>query len=104
MKNHAEKSNLQSENNNPSIKVINVEEVVRAPEQYRDFLGVEGTVIKVDESKSIFLLGCADACIFMPVKYKDQMPKVESEVIVYGEIKKQEDGRYIFQGKEVKTK
>lgn len=104
VKNHAEKSNLQSENNNPSIKVIDVEEVVKAPEQYRDFVEVEGRVMKVDESKSIFLLGCEDACIVMPVKYKGQMPEVKSKIIVYGEIRKREDGKYVFQGKKVKTK
>ena len=104
VKNHAEKSNLQSENNSPSIKVIDVEEVVKAPEQYRDFVGVAGRVIKVDETKRIFLLGCEDTCIVMPVKYKGQMPEVKSEIIVYGEIRKQEDGRYVFQGKKVKTK
>ena len=103
-KNHAEQLNPQGENSNLSIKVIDVEKVVKTPEQYRDFVGVEGKVIKVDESKSIFLLGCADACIFMPVKYKGKMPEQKSEIIVYGEIKKQEDGRYIFQGEKVKTK
>lgn len=105
MKNHTEKSNPPKREKPPiySIKVIDVEKVVRAPEQYRDFVGVKGRVIKIDESKSIFLLGCADVCIFMPVKYRNQMPKVQSEIIVYGEIKKEKDGRYVFQGKEVKT-
>ncbi len=104
VKNHAEKSNLQSEDDNPSVKIIDVEEVVKAPERYRDFVGVEGRVIKVDESKSILLLGCQDACIVMPVRYKGQMPEPKSEIIVYGEVRKQEDGRYVFQGKKVKTK
>lgn len=104
VKNSTEKSNLQKEYNNLSIKVVNVDEVVNAPDRYKGFLGVEGTIISVDESKDIFLLGCEDACIFMPVKYKGQIPEPKSEIIVYGEIKKQEDKRYIFQGKEVKTK
>lgn len=71
---------------------------------YKGFLGLEGTVISVDESKNIFLLGCPDACIVLPMKYKGQMPESKSEIIVYGEIKKQEDRRYVFQGKEVKRK
>lgn len=104
VKNRAEKTNLQKENNNPSIKIIAVDEIVKAPDQYRGFVGVKGRVIKIDESKSIFLLGCEDACIFMPVKHTGQMPELKSEIIIYGEIKKQEDGRYVFQGKEVKTK
>lgn len=104
VKNHAEKSNLQSEDDNPSVKIIDVEEVVKAPDRYKRFLGVEGVVIKVNEAKGIFLLGCKDACIVMPVRYKGQMPEPKSEIIVYGEVRKQEDGRHVFQGKKVKTK
>lgn len=101
-KNHAGKSNPQSQNESASIK--RVDEVVRVPHLYIGFLGVEGTVIEIDESKSIFLLGCEDACGFMPVEYKGQMPEVKSQIIVYGELKKQEDERFIFQAKEVKRK
>ena len=102
--NHTEKPNPQSENNNVSIKIVHVEEVAKVPDRYKGFLGVEGTVIEIDESQGVFLLGCADACIFMPVTYKGQMPELKSEIIVYGELSKQEDGRYIFEGTEVKAK
>ena len=104
IRNIIEKTVLQKEGNNQSVKVVNVDVVISAPDHYKGFLGVEGRVIKIDASKSIFLLGCEDACIFMPVKYKGQMPELKSEIIVYGELIKQEDGRHIFQGKEVKTK
>ena len=102
--NLTEKFTPQKENSNQSIKVVNVDAVVSAPDRYKGFFGVEGTVIKIDEAKSIFLLGCEDTCIIMPVEYKGQMPEVKSKIIVYGEINKQEDGRYIFEAKEVKTK
>ncbi|MBU2577609.1 hypothetical protein KKA69_02135 [Patescibacteria group bacterium] len=105
--NLAKKTTSQKEISNQPIKIVNAEEVVYAPDHYKGFLGVEGKVIKVDESKSIFfLLGCEDACATtaMPVKYNGQMPKEERWIIVYGELGKQEDGRYIFLGKEVKTK
>lgn len=88
----------------PSIKVINVDEIVRNPDQYKGFLGVEGIIIKINKSKKYFLLGCEDACIILPVKYKGKMPKLKSKIIVYGEIKKQKDGRYFFDCKEVKIK
>ena len=104
IRNITEMTVLQEENNIQSIKVVNVDRVISAPDYYKGFLGVEGIVIKIDEDKSIFLLGCEDACIFIPVKYKGQMPEPNSEIIVYGEIKKQEDGRYVFEGKEVKRK
>lgn len=91
-------------NTHLSHKVIKVDEIVSTPDRYKGFLGVEGTVIKIDKSKNIFLLGCADVCIFMPVEYGKQMPKLNNNIIVYGELQKQEDGRYIFQGKEIKMK
>ena len=99
-----EKFTPQKENSNQSIKVVNVEKVISAPDYYQGFLGIEGVVTKLDEVKNIFLLGCEDACIFMPVVYKGPMPELKSKIIVYGEIKKQEDGKYVFQAKEVRTK
>ena len=105
IKNLTEKSIHKKENHNQSTGgVVNVDEVVNDPDHYKGFLGVEGRVIKIDESKDIFLLGCEDACMFMPVKYTGQMPEMGKEIIVYGEIKKQEDGKYAFEGKETKTK
>lgn len=104
VKNISERTTSQKKNNNQAIKVINIDAVASAPDRYKGFFGVEGTVIKIDEAKSIFLLGCEDACIIMPVEYKGQMPEPESEIIVYGELRKNEDGRYVFHGKEVKTK
>lgn len=104
VKNITEKNNPQKENSNQTIEVVSVEKVISAVGYYKGFLGIEGVVIKIDEAKNIFLLGCADACIVMPVAYKGQMPEAGREIIVYGEIKKQENGRYIFQGKEIKTR
>lgn len=104
VKNPTEKSTPQMESYNPPIKIVNVDKIVNAPDKYKGYLGAEGKVIEVDESKSLFLLGCEDACIFMPVKYKGQIPVVGTEIVVYGEIKKQEDGKYVFEGKEVKMK
>ena len=99
-----EKFTPQEENRNQSIKVVNVEKVISVPDYYKGFLGIEGVVTKLDEVKNIFLLGCEDACILMPVVYKGPMPKLKSKIIVYGEIKKNKDGKYVFQAKEVKIK
>lgn len=87
-----------------SVKVINVDEIVSNPGRYKGFLGIEGIVTKINKSKKIFLLGCEDVCIIMPVRYKGKLPKLKSKIIVYGEIKKQKDGKYFFDGKEVKIK
>jgi hypothetical protein len=99
-----EKFTPRKENINRTIVVVNVEKVISTPDYYKGFLGIEGIVTKLDEVKNIFLLGCEDACISMPVVYKGPMPKLKSKVIVYGEIKKQEDRKYVFQAKEVKAK
>ena len=104
MKNFAHRADSQKTDTNASIKVVNVDKLISAPERYQGFLGAEGTVLKVDKAKDVFLLGCEDACISMPVKFKGQMPAPESEIIVYGEIKREEDGRFIFQGEQVKIK
>ena len=104
VRNTAEESIEEREGNRLPIAVVSVDKVVRSPGRYKGFVGVEGVVAVVDESKGVFLLGCEDACISMPVKYGSQMPEVKSQIIVYGEIRKREDGRYVFQGKEVKPK
>lgn len=98
------KSAPQREFIGQTIKVISVDKIVIAPEQYKGFFGVEGRVIKVDESKGLFLLGCEDACVVMPVKWEGLMPEQGCEIIVYGKLRKSEDNRYVFQGKEVKKK
>jgi hypothetical protein len=99
-----QKSFSQKENNNQLIKIINLDQMVRAPNQYQGFLGVEGIVIETIKSKGIFLLGCRDACVFMPVKYTGQMPKLYSNIIVYGKLDKREEDKYIFQGEKVEMK
>ncbi len=104
VRNTAEKLTEERESSSQPTAVISVDKVVRAPGQYKGFVGVEGVVAGIDESKGMFLLGCEDACIAMPVKYGSQMPEVKSQIVVYGEITEREDGRYVFQGKEVKPK
>lgn len=90
-------------NENSVVKIVDVDKVIYTPDRYKGFLGVEGIVVKVDKSKNIFLLGCEDTCITMPVKYEKQMPEPKSKIIVYGKIKEQEDKLYIFEGEEIKT-
>lgn len=86
------------------LKVVTVDEIVRHPERFSSSIGVVGTVIKVDESKALFALGCEDACVMMPVRFRGQMPNPDSNIIVYGEITGAEGGRYLFEAQEVKAK
>jgi len=84
------------------VKIVYVDEIARAPDRFRGYIGVIGEVIKIDVSQAIFVLGCLDSCIRIPVRYKGQMPKLRSKITVFGEIK-EEKGRYIFEAKEFKA-
>jgi hypothetical protein len=97
-----DKANLTKKDAN--TKVVDVDEIVKHPDQFKGTIEVVGKVIEVDESKTFFALGCEDACVMIPVKYKGQMPELESYIIVSGEIKESEGGRYIFEGQEVKVR
>lgn len=98
----SEKSGTQVTSN--KVKVVNVDEVVSNPEKFAGVIGVEGTVMKVDETNSTFTLGCEDACILMPVKFDGRSPKEGANVIAFGEVKKTEQARYIFVAQEIKAK
>ena len=85
-------------------RIVDVDEMVKHPDRFKGFIGVAGKAIKVDESKASFVLGCEDACVMMPVKYRGQIPDLRSDIIVYGEIKETQDGKYIFEANEIKAK
>lgn len=84
-------------------KVVDIDEIARHPDHFKGSIEVVGRVVKVDESKAIFVLGCEDVCVAMPVRYGGQMPNLGSEVVVYGEIKETE-GKYIFEGQQIKAR
>ena len=52
----------------------------------------------------MFTLGCEDACIGLPVAYKGELPKSESNIIALGEVKKDINGKFFFDAKEIKYK
>ncbi len=85
-------------------RVIAVDELASHPEDAKGRLAVNGTVSEVSESKSGFLLGCEDACVSLPVTFKGTMPKVGSEVTVYGVVAKTDSERYVLIAEEVKSK
>lgn len=87
------------------IKTVAVEEVLASPENFTGTIGVTGVVMDIDQSKSMFFLGCKSAspcaCAKMPVKYEGQMPEIGSDIVVYGEIGTTDARKYIFEGQEV---
>lgn len=82
-------------------KILSTDEIAKHPDRFKGSIEVIGIVTKVDEFETLFFLGCEDACVAVPVKYEGQMPDLGSEVIVSGEIKETEGGRYIIEGQKV---
>ncbi len=83
--------------------IVDVDMIASHPENFLEgLLGVTGKVVRVDESKTSFALGCDDECLMMPVTYSGAMPDLGSQIVVYGEVKEADGGRYVFQGKDIK--
>lgn len=87
-----------------ATSVVDVDAVLEHPERFIGSIGVGGSVTHLDEEKSMFTLGCEDACLVMPVKFNGRLPEQGTDVIAYGEIQKTEGGRYIFVAREVVTR
>ena len=85
-------------------RIVSVDEAVRQPDQLKGYIGVFGKVIKAEESKPLFILGCEDACIIMPVQYNGKLQKKGDNVTVYGEIEKTEDGKFFFKASRITAK
>lgn len=89
-------------------KIVTVEEVLGNPGNFSGIIGVTGKVMSIEQSRSMFFLGCKSqgviscACAEMPVKYEGQMPEIGSDIVVFGEIKTTEAGKNVFEGQEVK--
>ena len=58
----------------------------------------------MDTKKNLFMLGCEDACVAMPVKFAGTPPKEGSDVTVRGQITKDAKGRYMFDAEDVTPK
>lgn len=86
------------------VKSIDVDYVVENPEKYTGVISVKGTVKEVLDNKKFFTLGCEDACVNLPVTYKGELPKLESNIIALGEVKKDVDGKYFFDAMEINYK
>ena len=87
---------------NQKIQLVSIDKFVRQPDLYKGIVGVSGTVKESTSSNSFFILGCEDACIRMPVKYDKQLPKLETKITVIGELKKTNEGKYIFNATDIK--
>ena len=97
-------NNTSTNSQNAEMKLISVDKLVESPGKFAGLVSVEGTVKEVIDNKNMFTLGCEDACIGLPVAYKGELPKSESNIIALGEVKKDINGKYFFDAKEIKYK
>lgn len=98
------KSNNNENSKDKTFNVLTIDDVIENPENYKDFIWVSGTVADPDSSHSTFNLGCEDACFYLPVEYKGKLPANNSKIIVYGQVVKNTDSKFIFKAQEYKIK
>ncbi len=99
-----EQKNSQITSSADTARVIAVDELASHPEDATGRLAVIGTVSEVSAAQSGFLLGCEDACVSLPVRFKGAIPKVGSEVTVTGVVAKADSDKYVLVAEEVKAK
>ncbi len=97
-------NNTSAISQNTEMKLISVDKLVESPGKYAGLVSVEGTVKEVINNKNMFTLGCKDACIGLPVAYKGELPKSESNIVALGEVRKDVNGKFFFDAKEIKYK
>jgi hypothetical protein len=89
--------------NESPVKIVNIDELAASPDEYAGSICVEGRVIGVQEAENLFILGCEDACIGIPVEYGGHLPVEDARILVYGELKQHEDGKYMLFASEIKS-
>ena len=89
----------ENRQNEDVIPIITVDELARHPEDFSESVGVSGTVEDVNEG--YFTLGCEDICVVIPVEYNENMPEIGTDIVVYGEVRSDDDGKYVFHGQKI---
>ncbi len=84
--------------------VIPVEKVVFNPEKYKGVINVSGVVLKIGKPGEMSILGCKDKCAKIPIRFEKSVPSEGIDVVVTGEIVKQNDGRFYFRADKVASK
>lgn len=81
---------------------VTVDQVFSKPGEYMKETRMRGRVVSVDSSTSTIMLGCADACIQIPVKYHSCVVGVGNELTVVGKVVKVENG-FLFRAEKVEA-
>jgi hypothetical protein len=82
---------------------IAVDVFAAAPDRYPGPVTVSGSVTSADAPNHAFVLGCADACVAVPVQYPGSLPAAGAKVLVTGAVTKGADGKRVFVATDVST-
>ena len=85
----------------PPPPLVPVDELASKPEAFQGQFNVSGRVIEVSPGGDGFTLGCEDACVRIPVRFKGKAPKAQADVIVRGRVAKNTDGLYLVEADSV---
>lgn len=80
---------------------VTVDEVYARPAAYTEPVRMIGKVVGGDPAGSIVLLGCADACVMLPVRYRGEPPERGTTATAVGKVSKV-DGKFVFEAEEVR--
>lgn len=80
---------------------VPVDKLVSKPESYQGPVAVSGKVIEADSGGGGFALGCEDACVRVPVRFKGKAPEAQTDVVVRGRLAKNPDGLYFLEAESV---
>lgn len=78
------------------LVLVPVDELASKPESFQGLIAVSGRVIEASPGGNGFTLGCEDACVRVPVRFKGKAPEAQADVIVRGRVSKNSDGLYIL--------
>lgn len=83
---------------------LEVDVVIEHPEKFTGPIAVAGRVAKVEPASGVFMLGCEDGCVLMPVKFAGTLPAAGRDVIARGQVKQTAQGNYVFNAQTVEQK
>ena len=94
---------LKPNSDSETAKIIKIDDVIESPENFKGTISVSGIVFNADKSKKYFEIGCEDACVYLPVQYKGDLPQNKKEIILTGTLIKDAD-KYYFKANNFKEK
>ncbi len=83
------------------LPLVPVDELASKPESFPGQINVSGRIIEVSPGGDGFTLGCEDACVRIPVRFKGKAPEAQADVVVRGRVTKNLEGLYVVEADSV---